>query len=133
MTEPIVIRMWGPDRRLLFPFPFPGVIRVLPVLSVIASTTFLVVLNPHFLPPAWSPFRALLLLSLGAHLGLISVLIFGSVFAQPGGPEAAEGASGPAVLVDWRYVPLALAFLTIGAIAYANWPALRQVPTWIAV
>ena len=132
MAEPIVIRMWGPDRRLLFPFPFPGVIRVLPVLSVIASTAFLV-LKTYSLPLAWSPFQTLLLLSAGAQLGLISVLIFGSVFAQPGGAEAAEGASGPAVLVDWRYVPLALAFLTIGAIAYANWPALRQVPTWIAV
>lgn len=118
MAEPVVIRIWGPDRRLLFPFSFPSIIRTLPVISVIASTAFLVLKTPS-LPLAWSPFQTLLLVSAGALFGLLLVAIFAMVFAQVPNLDIESSALHSAVVIDWRYVPLAVALLTLWVI-FAN-------------
>ena len=118
MTEPVVIRFWGLDRKLVFPLPYPGLLRLLPVFAIFMSTMVLwTILETGAAKIALDGYRGWLLVCSGALLGLVLVAIFAMVFTQVADPDVEPLLSSPAVVIEWGYVSRAIVLLTLLAMA----------------
>lgn len=118
MTVPIVIRFFGLDRKLVFPLPYPGLLRLLPVIAILKSTVVLwIIVDTGSAKIALDAYRVWLLVCSGALLGLLLVSILALVFTQVVDPDVESPLSRPGVLIEWGYVSKAMALLALLAIS----------------